>query len=85
MLEKIREFLAPYGDIVGEFIQPVISWLADFFSKDFSIIYVAVALVLLIVFISGLVTCFRKFPKFFMFIVITLSLISVFWYFVMCK
>lgn len=84
MLEKIREFLSPYGEIVGEFIEPVTSWLSDFFSKDFSIIYVAVALLLLIVFISGLVTCFRKFPRFFMFIFITLTLISVFWYFVMC-
>lgn len=82
MLDKIKEFLAPYGEIVGDFIQPVTSWLSDFFSKDLNIIYVAIALILLIVFISGLITCFKKFPKFFIFLIILFSIISVFWYFV---
>ena len=85
MLEKIKEFISPYSEKVGEFIEPGISWLIDFFQKDLSIIYAAIAIVLLIVIIAGLITCFRKMPKFFVTILIILAIICTVWYFVVYK
>lgn len=85
MLEKVKEFLNPYSDKVSEFIEPGVSWFKDFLQKDLSIIYAAIAIVLVIVIIAGLITCFRKMPKLFITILIILSIICLVWYFVVYK
>lgn len=85
MLEKVKEFLNPYSDKVSEFVEPGVSWLKDFLQKDLSVIYAAIAIVLAIVIIAGLITCFRKMPKLFTTILIILSIICLVWYFVVYK
>ena len=85
MLDKIKEFLNPYSDMISEIIEPGISWVMDFLQKDLSIIYAAIAIVLAIIIIAGLIACFRKIPKLFITILIILSIICLVWYFVVYK
>lgn len=85
MLENIKDFLAPYSEKIDEFVEPAITWLIEFFSKGYNVIYLAIAVILALVIISGLITCLRKFPKFFFILLIILSIISALWYFLVYK
>lgn len=85
MLTAIRDFINPYSEKIDEIVEPVITKIIEFLFKGYNVIYLAIAIVLLIVLISGLVTCFKKFPKFFFILIIILSLISVLWYFFVYK
>ncbi len=85
MLVSIKDFLVPYSEKVDEFVEPAITWLIEFFSKGYNVLYLAIAIILALVMISGLITCLRKFPKFFFILLIVLSIISTLWYFLIYK
>ena len=80
-MEKIKEIFA----LISSYIEMGLNHVLDFLSKDLYILYGAIAVVLLIVVIAGLIACFKKIPKLFIIIVILLAIIVVAWYFLIYR
>ncbi|MCR5422968.1 MAG: hypothetical protein K6E74_04950 [Bacilli bacterium] len=80
-MEKIKEIFA----LISSYIEMGLNHVLDFLSKDLYILYGAIAVVLLIVVVAGLIACFKKIPRLFIIIVILLAIIVVAWYFLIYK
>lgn len=80
-MEKIKEIFA----LISSYIEMGLNHVLDFLSKDLYILYGAIAVVLVIVVIAGLIACFKKIPKLFIIIVILLAIIVVAWYFLIYR
>ena len=80
-MEKIKEIFA----LISSYIEMELNHVLDFLSKDLYILYGAIAIVLLIVVIAGLIACFKKIPRLFIIIVILLAIIVVAWYFLIYR
>lgn len=80
-MEKIKEIFA----LISSYIEMGLNHVLDFLSKDLYILYGAIAVVLLIVVIAGLIACFKKIPRLFIIIVILLAIIVVAWYFLIYR
>ena len=80
-MEKIKEIFA----LISSYIEMGLNHVLDFLSKDLYILYGAIAIVLVIVVIAGLIACFKKIPRLFIIIVILLAIIVVAWYFLIYR
>ena len=80
-MEKIKEIFV----LISSYIEMGLNHVLDFLSKDLYILYGAIAVVLVIVVIAGLIACFKKIPKLFIIIVILLAIIVVAWYFLIYR
>ncbi len=76
-MEAIKEFLHK----IDNYIQPITDAIQKFFGNGWYIIYICIFILLAIIILAGLITVFRKIPKFFFILFFILALISVVCYF----
>lgn len=80
-MDAIKEFIQNITEKANGFIQPVWDKIMGFLNSDMYVLYGAIAIVLAIIVLAGLIACFRKIPKLFITIIILLGIVVVIWYF----
>lgn len=81
-MEKVIEILQNINDaILVNFWNKVFPFL----DKEWVIIYTSILLILAIFLLVGIFCCFRRFPKFFLFLVILVAIICLGSYFIIYK
>jgi len=84
-MEAIKTFLGNITDQINAVIQPLWDQLLSFLGQGMYVLYGAIAIVLAILILAGLIACFKKIPKFFFTIVVLLAIVVAVWYFLVYK
>ena len=84
-MEKITEILTNLTEKINGFIKPLWDKLLELLSKEMYILYGACAILLAVIVLAGIIACFRKIPKFFIFLIILLGIIVAIWFFLVYK
>ena len=84
-MEKITEILTNLTDKINGFIKPLWDKVLDLLNKEMYILYAAVAILLVVIVLAGIIACFRKIPKFFIFLIIILGIVVAVWFFLVYK
>lgn len=80
-MDKIRF----YVEKIDEVIAPYINKIIDFLGKGYYVIYAAIAVVIILLFIIGLFSFMKKAPKTFLFLIILLAAVGAVAFFISYK
>ena len=81
-MEKVIEFLHTVNDVI---YMNFWSKVFPFLKNEWCIIYALILFLLSIFLIVGIIMCFKRFPKFFLFLTILIAIICVASYFLIYK
>lgn len=73
----MKDFFANIENIIKPFLEGVL----EFFNNELYIIYAGIAIVLVIIVLTGLIVALKKFPKFFLFVVFVVGVFCALSYF----
>lgn len=73
----MKEFFENIENIIKPFLESIL----EFFNNELFIIYAGIAIILVVLVLTGLIVALRKFPKFFLFIVFVVGVFCALAYF----
>ncbi len=72
-MEVIKNFLGS----IENMIKPLWGFIDNFLQKELYIIYACISIIVIILLIAGFIAMLKKMPKFFIFLVVLLTIIAV--------
>lgn len=80
-MDKIKETISNLNTVVGSYIKDVIDKIASFFTAGYYLLYAVIGILLIILILAGLIGCFKKIPKLFIFLLIVLGAVgAIYWF-----
>ena len=80
-MDKVKEIF----EMISAYIERGVNFLLNLLSSDMYILYGAIGIILAIVLIAGIISCFKKIPRIFITLIFLLGIVVVVWYFLIYK